>query len=170
MNNIVYLLLGSNLGDSEKYIEEAKKSINGTIGLIKQTSSLYKTAAWGNTNQPDFMNQVVVVSSTFSPQGVLKKIIEIEAQLDRIRIEKWAARTIDIDILFYNEQCIDEANLIIPHPYLHQRNFTLAPLMEIASDFIHPIFNKTIAELYETLSDGLSVQRIDFHLSQRNLF
>ncbi len=156
----VYLLLGSNLGDREKYIADSKQCIENELGPILKESSMYRTAAWGNTNQPDFINQVVLVSSAWKPQEVLSRILGIETYLGRARINKWGARTIDIDILFYADQCIDEQNLIIPHPYLHQRNFTLIPLLEIAPDLYHPVLNKTITELCEHVLNDLSVQKI----------
>lgn len=159
MNN-VYLLLGSNLGDSEKYICDSKQYIEIEVGPILKASSMYKTAAWGETNQSDFINQVVLVSSELEPQEVLSKILAIETRLGRKRINKWGARTIDIDILFYADQCVNEENLIIPHPYLHQRNFTLIPLAEIAPDLYHPVLGKTIMELCKQVPDELPVQQI----------
>ncbi|MFN8407036.1 MAG: 2-amino-4-hydroxy-6-hydroxymethyldihydropteridine diphosphokinase [Sphingobacteriaceae bacterium] len=160
MMNNVYLLLGSNLGDSEFYIYQAKQCIESEVGMILQASSLYQTAAWGKINQPDFINQVVLVSSSWDPQQVLSKVLTIESQLDRKRTDKWGARTIDIDILFYNDDCVNDVNLVIPHPYLHQRSFTLIPLLEIAPNYMHPILAKTIGELYQEVSDDLVVQKL----------
>lgn len=156
MNNI-YLLLGSNLGDSKQHLQNAIAHIAHEVGVILKISSVYKTAAWGNTQQPDFLNQVLLVSSPLSPQETLRKILTIETTLGRVRDIKWEARVIDIDILFYNDACINETNLIVPHPYLHQRNFTLIPLSEIAPDFYHPVLKKTVAALCEMYSDNLQV-------------
>ncbi len=167
--NDVYLLLGSNLGDSEKYICDAKQWIEDELGPILKASSLYRTAAWGETNQADFINQVVVVSSALKPQDILRKIVVIETHLGRSRILKWGARTIDIDILFYGDQCVNEANLIIPHAYLHQRNFTLIPLLEIAPNFYHPVLHKTIKQLCEQVLDPLSVQKISLEAEKVQL-
>ncbi|MDB5014012.1 MAG: folK [Daejeonella sp.] len=160
----VYLLLGSNLADSFSNIEEAKKCIEDRMGKVEVSSSLYKTAAWGNYNQPDFINQVIIIKSTYSPRQLLEKIVVIENVLGRMRLEKWGARTIDIDILFYGNDIIDEADLKIPHIELHKRRFTLMPLMEIAPDFIHPKLNKSIKELFQNLTDTLPVQQLNFNI------
>ncbi|HYK76364.1 MAG TPA: 2-amino-4-hydroxy-6-hydroxymethyldihydropteridine diphosphokinase [Daejeonella sp.] len=157
---VAYLLLGSNLGDSQKYLEEAVKLLESNVGVVKEASSFYQTASWGKTDQPDFINQVICLQTAYKPQQLLEKILVIEQQLGRQRIEKWGSRTIDIDILFYGQQVIQEPNLIIPHPYLHQRRFTLMPLLEIAPDLLHPVLNKSIRELFETLDDKLSVKKI----------
>ena len=158
--NPIYLLLGSNLGNSAQYLQEARKSIESDLGPILKTSSIYQTAAWGKTDQPDFLNQVILISSNLNPKELLSKILAIETKLGRSRIDKWNARTMDIDILFYGEYCINESDLIVPHPYLHLRSFTLTPLLEIAPDFYHPVLNKTIAVLCENLSDNLFVDKI----------
>lgn len=159
MNNI-YLLLGSNLGNSRKHLHDAIKYIESELGIISKISAIYQTRAWGNTHQPDFLNQVVMVVSSLSPLEILSKILSIEALLGRTRTNKWEARIIDIDLLFYNNQCINETNLIVPHPYLHERSFTLIPLLEIAAEFCHPVLNKTIQQLCETLPDNLEVCKL----------
>lgn len=160
LTNNIYLLLGSNLGVREVYIKQAKQLIENELGVIQSASSLYETAAWGETNQPDFINQVILVNSSYSPRQVLERILAIEKQLDRTRTRKWAARTIDIDILFYNNECLNESDLIIPHPYLHLRNFTLIPLAEIAPHFYHPILGKTMRLLCQEVSNHLSVKKL----------
>lgn len=157
---ITYLLLGSNLGDSKKYISEALRLIEEEIGLIRARSSLYQTASWGKSELPDFINQVIQVETNFASGDLLTGILAIEQQLGRQRTEKWGSRTIDIDILFYGNEIVNESNLVIPHPYLHERRFTLMPLCEIASDFIHPLSGKTIRELLNDLSDKLYVKKL----------
>lgn len=169
LTNNIYLLLGSNLGAREAYIKQAKELIENDLGQIHKTSSLYETAAWGETDQPDFINQVILVASPYSPRQVLEKILAIERQLDRTRIKKWAARTIDIDILFYNNESLNEVDLIIPHPYLHLRSFTVIPLAEIAPHFYHPVLGKTMRSLCQDVSDHLSVHKLttaDMQISQ----
>ena len=157
-----YILLGSNLGDSKKYISNAIVAIAKKIGLVQAKSALYQTAAWGKLDQPEFINQVIEVKTKLSPQLLLKYILEIEKMLGRERLEKWGSRTIDIDILFYDDQIIKELDLIIPHPFLQVRRFTLMPLSEIAPELIHPILLKNISQLLNELDDDLSVKKIDF--------
>mgnify|MGYP001463998380 CR=1 FL=1 len=157
---ITYLLLGGNLGDRRKYIALAIAEIEAKIGNITKRSSLYETASWGKHDQPDFFNQVIEVKTSLKPQELLSGILSIEAQLGRKRIEKWGSRIIDIDILLYQDQVINEPELIVPHPYLAFRRFCLMPLCEIAPEFIHPLLKKNIQELLIELSDDLFVKRL----------
>lgn len=157
-----YILLGSNLGDSKKYISDALVEIEKEIGIIQAKSSLYQTAAWGKNDQPDFINQVVHVITKLSPEALLQSILSIEIKLGRERIEKWGSRTIDIDILFIDNQVIKTENLVVPHPFLHLRKFTLLPLIEIIPEFIHPIFDKSVSQLLDELDDDLSVRKVEF--------
>lgn len=155
-----YILLGSNLGDSRKYLTDATFEIGNRLGNIRKQSSLYQTASWGNHNQPDFINQVIELQTELSPYALLSGVLDIEAKLGRERHEKWGSRTIDIDILLYNDLIIDEKDLKIPHPYLPQRRFALEPLAEIASDFIHPQTGKNIKSLLLDLTDKLLVKKL----------
>ena len=155
-----YLLLGSNLGDSKKYISDAVGFIRTEIGIVKKTSSLYQTASWGKTDQPDFINQVIEVETILNPEQLLKNILVIEKKLGRERLEKWGSRTIDIDLLFYGDQIIQGLNLTVPHPFLHERKFTLMPLVELDPDLVHPVFKTTVKQLFESLDDHLSVFKI----------
>ncbi|WP_291726033.1 2-amino-4-hydroxy-6-hydroxymethyldihydropteridine diphosphokinase [Bernardetia sp.] len=154
----IFLLLGGNLGDRNENLAAAREYISVQIGTIQKVSSIYQTAAWGVENQPAFLNQVVEVSSLLSSQKTLTQINEIEKKLGRKRYQKWYARTIDIDILYYENEVVDEENLKIPHPFLHQRRFTLVPLAEIAPNFVHPTLKKTNQELLETCEDDLPVE------------
>lgn len=160
----VCLLLGSNLGESINNIQQAVSLIEDRIGKAKVSSSLYRTAAWGNKNQPDYINQAIVVESSDSPRQLLENIAVIENVLGRKRFERWGSRTIDIDILFYGNDIVDEVDLVIPHIELHNRRFTLMPLMEIMPEFIHPKLNKTIKELFQNLTDTLAVQQLYFDI------
>ena len=155
-----YLLLGSNLGDSKKYILDAVGFIRTEIGIVKKTSSLYQTASWGKTDQPDFINQVLEVETILNPEQLLKNILVIEKKLGRERLEKWGSRTIDIDLLFYGDQIIQGLNLTVPHPFLHERKFTLMPLVELDPDLVHPVFKITVKQLFDSLDDHLSVFKI----------
>ncbi|MCX6166870.1 MAG: 2-amino-4-hydroxy-6-hydroxymethyldihydropteridine diphosphokinase [Sphingobacteriales bacterium] len=138
----------------------ARMHIAKSIGNISAISYIYHTAAWGKTDQPDFMNQVVKVASNIEPEGVLQGILAIEKKLGRERIEKWAARTIDIDILFYDLMIINHHNLIIPHPFLQERAFALAPLAELAPNLEHPILKQTISTLLANLASDLAVRKL----------
>ena len=159
--NTVYLLLGSNLKNPEQQLSAARNHITAEIGEIINTSSLYATAAWGNTYQPDFLNQVVVVKSDFSATTLMETILTIEENMGRIRTQKNAPREIDIDILFFNNDIINLPELIVPHPLLQGRKFVLIPLSEIAPNYIHPILLKTTQELLEICTDSLDVQKKD---------
>ena len=148
---MVYLLLGSNLGNRKEILDKAIKLLNQKVGIIISQSKDYETAPWGVTDQPDFLNLVVSIQTRLKPLQILEITQSIENQLGRIRKEKWGARLIDIDILFYGNEIIDEPNLKIPHPLLQERDFALSPLEEIAPDFVHPVLGKTILELREKL-------------------
>ena len=159
-DKIVVLLLGSNMGDSLACLKTAIHHIENRLSPIIMASSLYKTAAWGKVNQADFFNQVVAIKSSFTPEEILTITLDIEMQMGRERIEKWAERVIDIDILFYGNDIIDNPNLKVPHPYLHVRRFTLIPLQEILPQFVHPVFNKTIDTLLDNCSDIGKVEKL----------
>jgi 2-amino-4-hydroxy-6-hydroxymethyldihydropteridine diphosphokinase len=155
---MLILLLGANLGDRVDTLRKAVSLIKERIGSVDQQSSLYKTAAWGVTDQPDFLNQVVRIDTDLTPESVLEQTQRTEQELGRIRREKWGARAIDIDILYYGQRIIHTETLTIPHPYLHQRRFTLVPLAEVAPDFIHPILQKTTLELLADCEDTGEVE------------
>ncbi len=143
-----------------KYIASAISEIEIKLGIISRRSSLYQTASWGKHDQPDFINQIIELKTSLEPKDLLSGILGIEADFGRKRIEKWGSRTIDIDILLYDDQIVNEPELIIPHPYLAFRRFCLMPLCEIAPEFIHPVLKKNIQELLFELSDDLLVKRL----------
>jgi 2-amino-4-hydroxy-6-hydroxymethyldihydropteridine diphosphokinase len=147
------LLFGSNLGDRLSNIHQATQQCMIEIGEIKSQSSIYETAPWGMTEQQSFYNQVIEFSTIVDPQQVLVKILAIEEKLGRVRNEKWGARIIDIDILYYDDVVIESENLKIPHPYLHERRFTLAPLVEILPTFMHPSMHQTNEVLMMNCTD-----------------
>jgi 2-amino-4-hydroxy-6-hydroxymethyldihydropteridine diphosphokinase len=157
--NIVYLLLGSNLDDRSALLEQARKEISGKIGRITRASSIYESEPWGFHVNQAFLNQVITVETEFPPAAILNKIMEIETALGRIRdtAMRYTSRLIDIDILFYNDEIIAEENLIIPHPGIPERLFTLIPLSEIDRSFIHPGSCKSIGEMISECPDRLSV-------------
>jgi 2-amino-4-hydroxy-6-hydroxymethyldihydropteridine diphosphokinase len=155
-----YILLGSNLGNSKKFLSDAILEIEYKLGTISSKSSLYQTASWGKHDQPDFINQVIELKTSLSPADLLKAVLEIENVLGRQRLEKWGSRTIDIDILLYEDQIINTPDLIVPHPYLSVRRFSLMPLFEIAPNLVHPISRKSITELLCDLTDNLFVKKL----------
>lgn len=163
MTDGIYLLLGSNLGDRIDNLKQAIKYIWSFSEIVK-ISSVYETAPWGVTDQPSFYNQVLEIKTATDPKSLLNEILKIEQLLGRVRKVKWGARIIDIDILYYGTQLINENDLIIPHPGITERRFTLEPLVEIAPDFIHPITGKTNLEMLELLDDQLSVKKLDAQL------
>ena len=156
----VFLLLGANLGDRIQTLAQAHNLIAGQVGVIIQQSALYETAPWGVDNQPSYINQVVQVKTTLTPAQTLVHTQAIEQQLGRIRLEKWGARLIDIDLLYYDQLVYHSDSLTIPHLYLHLRRFTLVPLVEIAPDFQHPVLCKTNQRLLEECPDTGEVTRI----------
>ncbi|MEZ0540734.1 2-amino-4-hydroxy-6-hydroxymethyldihydropteridine diphosphokinase [Fibrella arboris] len=153
----VYLLLGANLGDRLHTFEQARIRIANQIGPTVLQSSLYETAAWGVTNQPTYLNQVLVVATYLEPAAVLTYTLAIEESLGRRRTEKWGARVIDIDLLFYDDLIVDTPTLTLPHPLLHERRFTLVPLAELAPAFVHPVLHQTIQTLLAHCSDESEV-------------
>ena len=151
----VYLLLGSNLGKKEQILEKSIELIHKKIGVIASQSKYYETAAWGKTDQPNFLNIAVCVHTSLLPLEVLEQTQAIENQLGRVRIEKWGARLIDIDIIFYDQEIIDIPHrLQVPHPLVQERIFALEPLAEIAGEYVHPVLKKTVEELLYILNDN----------------
>lgn len=158
--NKVYLLLGSNQQQPQQQLQLAKKIIAKKIGPVIRASAVYKTAAWGNTKQPDFLNQVLVVITKFTAAEVIDILLETEKYMGRIRTKKNAPRIIDIDILFFNKEVINTKKLQVPHPRLQLRNFVLIPLNELSPNFKHPVLQKTINQLLKICPDDLTVNKI----------
>lgn len=158
--NKTYLLLGSNLDNPRKKLATAQQIIQKKIGPVLRQSSIYQTAAWGNTQQPDFLNQVIIVDNKLDPHQTMQTILEIEKKMGRIRSEKNAARLIDIDILFYGKMIIDETDLTIPHPFIAQRRFVLVPMNELSPLFVHPVLQRNIHDLLLHCPDKLDVKKI----------
>ena len=153
---IVFLSLGSNLGDRLGYVQQAA-SILGTTNNIQivSSSSFYETEPWQMDTPNWFINAIVQISTTLSPEELLIVINRIESQLGRERSGKreYSDRTIDIDIIFYDDKIINTEKLTIPHRFFHKRACLLVPMLEIAQDFVHPLFKKTVSELYDELEN-----------------
>lgn len=158
MNN-TYLLLGSNMGNSKANLSKAVVQIEKQIGTITRQSGLYSTAAWGNTKQPDFLNQVIIVETKLSSLQTMQTILNIEKKMGRIRTVKNAPRVIDIDILFFNKEIIEEEHLFIPHPQIQNRRFVLVPLNQLSPNLKHPVLNKTVHQLLINCPDRLNVKK-----------
>ena len=158
--NQTHFLLGSNSGDCTQHLLVAKNHIQKYIGIIIKESRLYQTAAWGKTDQPDFINQVIIVSTLLDAFQTMKKILEIETNMGRVRTEKNATRIIDIDILFFNKEVHHTPFLMVPHPLLQDRRFVLVPLQEISPGFLHPLLKKSVNQLLQQCNDKLDVKKI----------
>lgn len=153
-----YLLLGSNLGNREQYLQQARQALEARAGTICAASGIYETAAWGVEDQQAFLNQILKIRTKLEPEALLQAALAAEQDLGRVRLKKWGERVIDIDILFYGNRVLQTEALTIPHPQLHRRHFTLVPLAEIAPDLMHPIFRKTIQQLLDECPDKLEVK------------
>ncbi len=153
---IVYLSLGSNLGDRIGYVQQATSLLGALEGVtIIRTSAFYETEPWDMNSETWFVNAIVEIKTNLSPQALLAECQRIEQQLGKVaRIgEEYTDRTIDIDILFYNKDIINEENLIIPHKFMHLRAFALVPLMELIPDFVHPILQQSVVDLHSELEN-----------------
>ena len=156
---MLILLLGTNLGNREHHLDNARSQLCKRVGSITKKSSIYQTASWGIKEQPDFLNQALMIEATIPPYDVLKQILTIENQMGRIRSEKkYISRTIDIDIIFFDRCIVDEPGLNIPHPKLTERRFVLEPLAELIPDFVHPILGKDMKELLRECLDPSDVR------------
>lgn len=154
-----YLLTGGNLDNRLNYLETAHNRIEEHIGHVAAASPVYETAPWGFTHESPFLNQALLVETHLEPHELMKKILEIEKSMGRVREnDQWRERTIDIDILFYDNSIINDEQLQVPHPRLHLRRFVLEPLATIAGDLVHPVLNERIDELLKKCEDQLQVK------------
>lgn len=161
MNRVV-LLIGGNLGNRYDNIIKTIDLIESNIGDIIKKSKIYETEAWGFESENNFLNQVLIVNSNYTPQQCLIEINKIEEQLERVReSEKWISRTMDIDILFFNDEIIKTDDLTIPHKHISERLFTLKPLNDLLPDYIHPEYKKTVNELLNKCNDKSGVKVYD---------
>ena len=158
--NKAYLLTGGNLGNPMAMLQGAKTAIAQRCGAVVQASALYRTAAWGMEDQPDFLNQVLLVCTPLDAHALLAIHLEIEKEMGRLRKEKYGPRLLDIDILLFNDFIIDTPELKVPHPQMAFRRFVLVPLAELAPNLVHPVKKITIQEMLAQCPDPLYVHKL----------
>ncbi|MGO5074929.1 2-amino-4-hydroxy-6-hydroxymethyldihydropteridine diphosphokinase [Clostridium sporogenes] len=146
-----YVAFGSNMGEKENYIKRALEKIEQKGIKIIKVSPIYETEPYGVLDQDSFLNGVVKIESNLTPENLIEVLLDIEKQLDRVRERRWGPRTIDLDIIFYDDFIINEENLIIPHRDMENREFVLKPLCDIDENFIHPALKKSVKQLYDEL-------------------
>jgi 2-amino-4-hydroxy-6-hydroxymethyldihydropteridine diphosphokinase len=159
---IAYLMLGSNLGDKLSNLQMATKALEVELGTILRSSAIFESEPWGFIHPEHFYNQLLIVQTYYKAEVVMEKIIKIEEGMGRIRENKeYQARTIDIDIIFYNNQIIQTENLTVPHPKIAERRFVLLPFLKIDSTLVHPLTGLTIWEMYRDCRDNLEVKILE---------
>ena len=145
------------MGNRIELLSKAEEKIHNDIGRIIKKSKIYESTPWKVDGQSNYLNQVIKIDTELDPLNLLRKILLIENDLGRKRLEKWGERLIDIDILFYNDSILETPNLCIPHKHLHERNFVLIPFNDIDAEWIHPKINKSISQLLTDCSDNSNV-------------
>jgi 2-amino-4-hydroxy-6-hydroxymethyldihydropteridine diphosphokinase len=160
MPELVYFSLGSNVGDRAAYLRDALARLE-SIGRIVSVSSFYETEPVEVTDQPWFLNCAAGLETRLTPEQLMARLLQIEQEMGRRRIQKKGPRTIDIDILLFGGLILDSPEITIPHPAMHERRFVLAPLAEIAPGARHPVLKKMISELLEKLPAGQTVRKIE---------
>ncbi len=156
--SIAYLMLGSNLGDKKNNLEQAAEAITKAAGKILVSSPLIESEPWGFSHSEYFYNQLIILQTMLKPEELLQIILSIEVNLGRIRNrQQYEARTIDIDILFYDNLILNSEALVIPHPRISERRFVLLPLLAIAPELVHPVTGRTIWQMYRECKDELKV-------------
>ena len=159
MNQAV-LLSGTNQGNRKQNLWTAAALIEEKTGKFSSSSHIYETAAWGDENQEAYYNQVFIIETELHAGELMQKLLAIENEMGRTRIKKWEPRIIDIDILYFNGEIINEKDLTVPHPLLQERRFTLIPLAEVLPDFVHPLLKKSTLELLSLCSDQGLVKEV----------
>ncbi len=164
--NKVYILLGGNLGKVPETISKSIEKITEQVGSCLKRSNIYVSEPWGFKSEDYFYNQAIIIETEQNPHLVLENILSIEKEMGRKRIKNknnYISRNIDIDILFYNDMILDSEDLSIPHPLMHLRSFALLPMVEIAPDFVHPAFDKTIVEILSDCEDVSYIRKLKQH-------
>lgn len=159
--NQVYLLTGGNIGNRFKYLQQAITLIEGCCGEISHRSPVYETAAWGIAEQGAFLNQALELHTYAQAADLMKQLLQVEETMGRKRTARYGPRSIDIDILLFNNEILSTSLITVPHPELHKRRFALQPLADIAAGVQHPVLRKTIAELLVECPDELPVIKVE---------
>ena len=151
-----YIALGANLGDRAANIAAALEKLQQTpqVKLAKVSTFIENPAVGGPADSPPFLNAAVEIVTWLSARAILDRLLEIEKEIGRVRREKWGPRSIDLDLLLFGDEIIDEPGLTVPHPLMHQRRFVLEPLAQIAPTVVHPVWKRTIAQLLDDLGAG----------------
>jgi 2-amino-4-hydroxy-6-hydroxymethyldihydropteridine diphosphokinase len=158
--NGIFLGLGGNEGSRWEFLNLAKGLIAECAGKISRVSSVYDSPAWGFISESHFLNQVIQIQTILEPLEILEVIHQIESELGRVRTKaQFASRTIDIDLIFYNQVVLSTPRIQVPHPRMHLRKFVLEPMTEMAPDFVHPVLNQTMFELNNKCPD-LSICKV----------
>jgi len=152
------LLIGGNLGDRRQLIQQTHGMLSG-LGAIKASSGIYETQAWGKVSEGKYLNQALLLETLHSPAALLQLTQDIENTLGRTRDRRWGDRTMDIDIIYFDDLIYQDERLILPHPLMSERNFVLVPLVEIMADFIHPEFKVSNKELLRRCQDAGQVEK-----------
>jgi len=153
-----YIGVGSNIGDRQANIDAAVRALGGVadIDVVAVSSVQQSRPVGGPAGQRDYLNAVVAILTTLGPRALLNTLRQIEQQLGRRRVERWGPRTIDLDLLLYDQQVIDEEDLVVPHPRMHQRRFVMEPLAEIAPGAMHPVLGRRADEILRDLPDDVA--------------
>lgn len=156
MGRTAYIGLGSNLGDSRETLLRALDVLDQEPGIrVMKASSLFVTAPVGGVDQPDFANQVALLDTQHTPEELLEQLLDVESRFGRRRDVHWGPRTLDLDLLFFEDETRSTRRLTLPHPEIPRRGFVLAPLMEIAPQLLHPTLNVTVRDLYRRWSRAI---------------
>jgi 2-amino-4-hydroxy-6-hydroxymethyldihydropteridine diphosphokinase len=159
--NISYLLIGGNQGERTAQLALAREKITARAGVLSRVSSIYETAAWGKTDEADFLNQALELETPLEATVLIDVLLEIEQQMGRRRLERYGSRIIDIDILFFNDAILRLPQLVIPHPEIQNRRFALTPMAEIAPLLKHPVLDRNMLELLAACTDPLAVRKLN---------
>ena len=159
MSHVAYIALGSNLGDRDGNLRDAVRRLK-RAGSVAQISSWYETEPMEVTDQPWFLNAVVEVHTEMEPLSLMQALLSMERDMGRERKEPKGPRSIDLDLLLFDDRTVNAPELVLPHPAMHHRRFVLAPLAEIAPEAMHPILRKTALTLLKTLPKGGEVRRV----------
>ncbi len=158
----VFVGIGANLGDREKTLRLSVEQLHARPDVrVVGASPVYESAPVGVTDQPEFLNAVLKVETRLSARDFLDWLLHVEKQFGRVREKKWGPRTLDLDILLFDQQVIDEPGLQVPHPYMLKRGFVMAPLFDLAPQAVHPAFLKTVAELIAGMDLEVGLRRRD---------